>query len=263
MTVKKPITNKTPKTMRGAEQEVIRNYKKLSTSQVRQKYLENNKSLQKLFSNKKLNILKWTTNRGLRSYNLSFKSFFKESNLVDFITNNFKNKKIKILDEGMGQGRFLTEIKEALSTKNYEVKTTGITIDPKEAQNLKIDKIHLNPAERYLYQGKTKTIVPLEKQHLIFSLYGSFQYSIPEIQKNVLLKTAYSLEKGGCAFIGFIPTKYDITTPIVFLKLLLNKKKLNHFYEGVRVSFEKRGFEFKYKLDANNLAIGLFIKRLK
>ncbi len=248
-----------------AELQVREIYKKLRTQEIRKKYVKYNAKIRKRYiPGDGFKPLKWNKNKGLQEYNYIFKSLFKEKNLIEFINANFKHKKLRIMDEGLGEGKFLQEIKKELQSK-YIVETTGITIDPSDTKlssTKNIDHIIVNPIERMKYENGTKSIVPDKKQDLIFSTYGGFQYTLDELKKNVLLKTAYSLNKEGCAFITFTKTDLTLTEPFDYLRTIIFRKKLNKFYDEVKVAFKKRGFQFEHQFDSKILTEKIFIKRL-
>ena len=183
----------------------------------------------------------WVTGRGYDHYNNLFSRFLGRSIIDELVAMAGKKKKVlRILDSGAGDGFFLGELKHRLrEEKGIETKTTALVLKAnpvlqkrKEAGN--IDALIKLPGEKY---------IPDEKQDVIFNFFGTMEYGIPEFKKRVLLKEAYSLNKGGLACFGF-----DIPSS--------GKEASESFKENVERSFEKRGFSAKFHSSTFLKALG-------
>jgi|GEM_PF-1905167 len=130
---------------------------------------------------------------------------------------NKNNKKIiKVLDDGAGRGVFLTSLKEMWATfvKNDptspKLKTTAIVLDENDLHKAKMDNV---------FVGDVCDYIPKEKFDFIFSVFGGFAHSTPQLQREILLKHLYSLEKGGYGFFGFFSEHKKEYTDIFTRKL--------------------------------------------
>lgn len=157
----------------------------------------------------------WNQRRLYSDYNALFGPYL--GRLETFLSNMAKRKKrpLRVTDDGAGYGYFLSSIKQKLSRAGVQTVTTAIVrrADSKEIvfrnegldENEKIDEI---------YRGNAETYLPKEKQDAVFSLFGSPEYSMKEFKKQILLKYAYSLNRGGVAAIGIGSPRTDVTPSI-------------------------------------------------
>ena len=175
----------------------------------------------------------YSRNRGYPEYN----NMIKYLKLGDGLENkeilqvmveySIKNKKkvMKVLDDGAGRGVFLSDLKEMwetfrkMDTKNPKLETTAIVLNKKDLKRAKIDKVYVGDVSKY---------VPKEKFDFIFSVFGGFAHSTPHLQREILLKHLYSLEKGGYGFFGFFSE---------------HKKE---YADAFTKKLSKMGFEAKY-----------------
>ncbi len=171
----------------------------------------------------------WALNRSVVDYSRLFGQYFKNG-LINELLKLAKNKsKLNILDDGCGHGFFLKNIKGLLGEKGIDVTTTGITITP--TQKLKnlindklIDEVYFKPAELF---------VPTKKYDAIFSVYGSIHYSLKELQKDIVIKYAQALRKGGIMCVGLDIDKYQ-------------SSKGRDIRGDIIKSFFKRGFDAEF-----------------
>ncbi|MFA5745856.1 MAG: hypothetical protein WCX73_00830 [Candidatus Pacearchaeota archaeon] len=173
---------------------------------------------------------------------------------------------LSILDDGIGDGFFLSELKNELNKLNIRNKTTGITLSKSDTENFKKNIANINEV---LYT-RTEDYVPKKRFDLITSAYGGFNYSFEIIKKEVLLKLAYSLKKGGVLIILF-----DLDMSLVNLKPkkenpyinynFISPKEITRFSTTLIQSLNKRGFDAEIKkVSAKNMLQDvLIIKRVK
>jgi len=156
--------------------------------------------------------------------------------IIDFMMDYIRTHKIKeinVFDDGLGHGNFLKEMKSRIQERGVKCKTTGISLtDTIKLENKSmINKIHIPNVADHL---------PEEKYDFIFSSFGGLYYSIPEINKEILLKYLYSLKKNGFAIL--------ITNPE-------NNPKGEYGMKRFEIALQKRGFELFYEPDNTTLII--------
>lgn len=164
---------------------------------------------------------RWTKIRTYSDYAALFSDIL-GSSLLRFLEAQAKGKKeLSILDDGAGKGYFLKEVKEMLATRKIKCNTTAVVLtkDPDFARG--IDHVYVGPSELFLSN---------KKYDVIFSYYGSIHYADRTNIKNLLLKYANLLNRGGVALIG--ADLIGIRTPL---------------YDQMRIAFKKQGFELTHK----------------
>jgi len=256
-----------PKNNTFAESQLLIIKKKLKDKETNSKFVKQKKFIIYNFVKRtnRMVIFRWINNRSLRMYDRYLRLMFKDKNIINFIENKFHNKKvIRVLDDGMGKGLFLSELKDNLN-KKFKLITTGTTIDPYELKrnniNKNIDNIILQDTSQFRIKNNLLTVVPEIKQDLIVSLYGAYQYTLPEIRKEVLLKNAFLLNNGGYMFIVYSKSNYMINIKDQF-DILFNRKKLEEPYILLKKEIEKHGFEFHHYFSVNMFAELISIKKI-
>jgi len=206
----------------------------------------------------------YSRNRGYPEYNNMIKYLelgeeLKNKPILDIIGEySIKNKKkvIRVLDDGAGRGVFLTDLKEMWETYrkigriSSELKTTAIVLNKKDLNRAKIDNV---------YEGDVSEYLPKEKYDFIFSVFGGFAHSTSYLQREILLKHLFSLEKGGYGFFGFF-TEHKRRYTDIFVKKL-NKMGFQAEYHNYKISWD---VEKRTKLVEENLPKEyLIVKRIK
>lgn len=253
--------------------------KKLNTMVLLQKdlikkKLKDKEILERLkFSEKKLKKSdrsgEYVLDRHFSDYNLIFKKIivsplFENSSIFkrDIISTlsaferKYKKKEINVLDDGAGKGFFLSELKEKwnyLKEKKLvsaELKTTAVSLT-KTISKKNID---------FKHTGNVIDFIPERKYDMILSVYGGFHYTQRPLQREVLLKYLYSLNKGGLGIFSF---------KTHLLKTNMGQEHRRQVIEGL----EKRGFraefssiplEYAKNLNHPDLPIVyLFVERVK
>ena len=172
---------------------------------------------------------RWEVARGVYDYSLLFEKIIGES-LLDFLTTLAKRKKrLSILDDGAGLGRFLSGIKAELKKRQVDVDTSAVVLEKKQFFSEDIDNTHIGPAQFFL---------PDKKYDVIFSYYGSIHYTDElghDTIKHMLPKYANVLNHGGVLLIGgnFIGIRTEL-------------------FEQMKIAFQKQGFQITFM--SNNLS---------
>lgn len=171
----------------------------------------------------------WNNTRGYALYNELFREGLGRE-LIDELVAKSKNKRrsLKILDDGAGLGYFLEEIKRKLREKGIACKTTAVSLSEIGGLSSRKRLGQINE----VHKGFSEWFLPKEKQDVIFSVFGGFDYSLRALQRNILLKYAHSLNKGGIICIGFA-MHFSITD-------------VDTFKSRVKETFRKRGFEAEF-----------------
>ncbi|MBU2476507.1 hypothetical protein KKG83_03480 [Candidatus Micrarchaeota archaeon] len=149
-----------------------------------------------------------------------------------------KNRRLRIIEDGAGSGIFSAELKEKLNEAGIpnEITALSLTLTPqlKEKHKTgKIDRIVLGPAEFYVLKQEAGVII---------SISSSPQYTLYELKKNLLLKFANSLTKGGIFISAFSLGRQIIETR----KINGKEITLNERLKGIERTMKKRGFEAKF-----------------
>ncbi len=210
---------------------------------------------------------RYILNRKYDDYNFIFKKIITSSILEnssvfkrDIISTlsaferKYKKKEINVLDDGAGKGTFLSELKEKWNSLkerklvSADLKTTAVSLTRSVvAKNIDFKKI-----------GNVLNFMPERKYDLILSVYGGFHYTQTSLQREVLLKYLYSLNKGGLAIFSF---------NTFLLKTSMGKEHRSQVISGL----EKRGFRadfsylpLEYKKRTPDLPdVYLFVERVK
>lgn len=143
----------------------------------------------------------WPIERNLQEYNKCFEVALKKTglgtDLVDILKKRYQKTKepVFVLDLGAGQGNFLAELKKILLTNKIPSKLESLSlIDNISPENKTlVDKKYLVSA---IDQKLTK------KYDLIVDVYSAINYEFNSVKKNLILKYAYSLKKGGTLLIA-------------------------------------------------------------
>lgn len=212
-----------PNGMVALQKELIQ--KKLKQDKIRYSYFE-----QEAYNRSKDRTSGYVLDRNYANYNTIFNRLFSSHKILKrdivhtlrVMAYRHKKKKISVLDDGAGKGYFLAQLKEKWNALKKEGKvkasleTTAVTLSSKTIALKNIDEIK---------KGNVANFLPTKKYDLIISVYGGFEYTIPEIQKEVLLKYCYSLNKGG---VGVFGIEFTLLPKIT----------------SIQNAFEKRGFKF-------------------
>ena len=145
----------------------------------------------------------WPMERSLEEYNACFKPALNKtglgSDLFDFLKKRYQHTKepVSVLDLGAGEGNFLADLKKILLGNKIPNKLESLSlVDNISAKNqILIDQKHLISA---VDQKLTK------KYDLIIDVYSAINYELDSVKKNLILKYAYSLKKGGTLLIAGI-----------------------------------------------------------
>ncbi len=212
-----------PKPVRGAAYHTKRVQKKIAEN--KEEFAK--KNYDNLTREKGIGRLPWIKHRGYDRYNVFFKKVIK-IDLVDLAKKipREKNQSLEILDEGAGEGNFLSEIKFKLAEEGIKSNTTAISLRP----NKDLTQKRIIESVNSVYLGQAENYFPKKKYDLIFSLYGSIHYTPNFLKKDHLLKYAHSLKKSGAMLIGFD-----------FYDQLGSRFQLKEIEKG----FAKRGFQAK------------------
>lgn len=197
----------------------------------------------------------WAYCRSFEKYDACFSESIKKATgkegIMDFLKTRFVETKqpVSVLDDGMGSGYFLKDLKSIALENGIPNITTGITLTELENRYFNENKKHIDNI-KYI---KTEEFSPKQKYDLITSYYGGFEYTYEHIKKETLLRLAYSLKKGGILCIKFSLAYY----------LKFTGKSFDFIYK-LESALRKRGFELINSdiiNDANNIVI--VIKRIK
>ncbi|MEI7961312.1 MAG: hypothetical protein WCI04_03165 [archaeon] len=119
---------------------------------------------------------------------------------------------IQILEEGMGYGIFVQTFREKLNSNGIKNRITAIDSEPFAWPELrgKADKINLRRRKSFVKLGAQGQVTVDEfhqmaaehfepKRHfdMIFLMYSTANYMIPEVRREHLLKNAHSLSRNG------------------------------------------------------------------
>lgn len=145
----------------------------------------------------------WPITRGLQEYNNCFDVALKKTGLgtdiFDYLQRRYQKTKqqVSVLDLGAGEGNFLAELKRILVTNKIASKLESLSLHDNLSPESKrlIDKKHIVSA---VDQKLTK------KYDLIVDVYSAINYEFDSIKRNLILKYAYSLKKGGTLLIAGI-----------------------------------------------------------
>lgn len=173
---------------------------------------------------------------------------------LSYLERKYKKSEINVLDDGAGKGYFLAELKEKWNSLkerklvSADLKTTAVSLTRSlVAKNIDFKKI-----------GNVLNFIPERKYDLILSVYGGFHYTQKALQREVLLKYLYSLNKGGLAILSF---------DTFLLKTSMGKAHREQVIEGLK----KRGFraDISYiplelkQINKNLPDVYLFVERVK
>lgn len=184
------------------------------------------------------------TDRGYGHHNARFKPFVKQDILEILLdmAQRHKNRPLRILDDGAGHGNFLAYVKEHLTRKGIRTETTALSLTLfEELEKQNIDRVRV---------GSSESFVPDKKQDLIISFMGTVLYLPQSICKEVILKHAYSLEKGGILMLA---------TPLFPFKAQEEAKMFRRLSD----SLEKRGFRVIHAGNVEDWIGILIIQRIK
>lgn len=195
----------------------------------------------------------WITSRGFSIYNEIFHTCTGKDLLNKLVELAIKLRRpLRVLDDGAGVGRFLQYTKKELLARGVKTITTAVALEPQP----ELRTMHAEGTLDKLHIGLAETFLPEEKQDVIFSVFGSIEYTLPEFKRRILLKYSHSLNKGGFAVVG------------VQLGFHSNEEgRANAFKSAVVNSFAKQGFFAQFynyeDSDPNIPKDILFIRRLR
>jgi len=172
-------------------------------------------------------INSWEANRGYRIYNRSFKAILGKS-IVDAlrVIPRKEGTPLTIIHDGIGEkARFSTELKSKLNKLKISSRIIGFSLEPSPEAKAKVGTVLWR-----LVEGPAEKHLPKKPVDAIISEFGSIDYAYPKVQKNHLLKLAYSLKKGGILMAGLGGGT------------IVDKR----FMTGVVKAFQKRGFEARF-----------------
>ncbi len=177
-------------------------------------------------------IKDWPINRTYLEYTQNLEHGVKKhklgSNFVDFLKKrHLKTKEsISVLELGCGEGHFLAGLKKRLNENLIPSKVEGISlVDNTTIENKKhIDRIKSIPVTEH---------IATKKYDLIVDFYGAIYFSFSNIvnfKKEIILKYAYALKKGGVLIFNVEYMKGNSKLPSVIAHLKKQGFKAN-FYE--------------------------------
>ncbi|MDD4983341.1 MAG: class I SAM-dependent methyltransferase [Candidatus ainarchaeum sp.] len=196
--------------------------------QIRDRIREDPKLLKRFrdlsVKNREVSEDQWRKDRCFLDYNNLFKLVLDEP-LYGFLVRMAQGKKkLKVLDEGAGFGLFLLDLKEMLEKEGIDTDTTAVVLK----KHSLLDTYHKDGKVDHVYVGRSEFFLPDRNYDVIFSLYGGIHYTLSEFKKQILVKYASALNRGGVALIG--ADLIGIRTPL---------------FEQMKIAFRKRGFEIK------------------
>ncbi len=189
----------------------------------------------------------WTYNRGYHeSYNPFFRQglgeFFKKSSTlsiheaIKLIAEETKrgttNNPLRILEDGAGQGIALSQLETELNRLGIKTKNSTITLN----SNPQLEALKKRGILSEINLGRAEFYIPKKPVDVIISVAGSISHIIPRLQKDHLLKFAYSLRRGGILLASIAPQNF-------YSKKDYSKKEAEKFMKGIVKSFQKRGFQ--------------------
>jgi hypothetical protein len=147
----------------------------------------------------------WPLNRNLKRYDKFFSYSLQKlrlgNNIFDFLERSYlkKKRKVNVLDLGYGEGFFLSDLKRKLSDKKIPSNLEGLSLVDNSSINTKrnINKITNKPATEQVLS---------KKYDLIVSLNSAINFELTFLKKNLILKYAYALKKGGILLVNGINT---------------------------------------------------------
>jgi|GEM_PF-1872779 len=163
----------------------------------------------------------WDDGRNYADHYNPFFSFalsrFLHTNVTDMakgVAGAIMKPKLHVLEDGVGRGAFLSELKPVLHTLGVRTHTTGLYVEKTNARlekaRAKIDELHRGLAEHY---------IPRKKIDLFISLSGSIQETLPAHQMNHILKFASAVNPGGMMLVGLVRGRLDIGFDIMLVRL--------------------------------------------
>ena len=171
----------------------------------------------------------WETSRKYAHYNNLFSPFLGRSVLDELMALAKRRKgNLRIFEDGAGAGIFLSQMKRMLGERGIKTRTTALVLKANEYLQEKKEKGRIDE----VIESAAEEFLPREPQDAIFSLYGSLEYSLPELKKHILSKYAYTLTKGGFACIGLNLRDVSFLIP-------QERKRLAAIKQGMESSPEK------------------------
>lgn len=145
----------------------------------------------------------WPITRGLQEYNNCFDVALKKTGLgtdiFDYLQRRYLKTKepVTVLDLGGGTGYFLADLKKLFNSQQIPSKLESLSLHDNLSPESKrlIDKKHIISA---VDQKLTK------KYDLIVDVFSAINFEFDSVKKNLILKYAYSLKKGGTLLIAGI-----------------------------------------------------------
>ncbi|MCX6801965.1 MAG: hypothetical protein NT067_02520 [Candidatus Diapherotrites archaeon] len=179
------MPNKPAKNMRmaGAQVKALQNRLK-KDSQLRGRFRQFVEDLKEVTKTGQFRKASWIDHRFAHEYNWTFSSVLQQSieeELLD-IAKATGSKKLRVWDDGAGEGDFLAWIKPEMAKYGIECETTALNHDA----NWRLMERYKEGEIDRVVVGLAETALPKRKQHAIFSLNGSLMYSPPELKRTVL-----------------------------------------------------------------------------
>lgn len=188
--------------------------------------------------------------------------------LEDLLQEIFRIKKrpLRVFDSGAGKANLLLDLKRVLSNRRVDIRTTALDLSdlPLEYQKDIIRRLQdseLTEKERLdleqkfdkskldlIINARAETFVPKLPQDFVIDFYGGFTYTQPRFRKDLLMKYAESLTKGGIVLVHFefVENKFvskNILDPNIGGRPVIGE--LTDFV-ALEKAFEKRGFKAKF-----------------
>lgn len=200
----------------------------------------------------------WTYDRGYHeSYNPFFRQglgeFFNKSaplsihQALKLIAKETRrgttNNPLRILEDGAGQGVAISELETELTRLGLKTKNSTLTLK----SNPKLEALKKSGVISEINLGRAEFYVPQKPVDVIISVAGSISHLLPRLQKEHLLKFAYSLRRGGILLASFSPQ-------ILSSKRDYSKRENEKFMQGIVKSFQKRGFQAQIIPNHQNVA---------
>lgn len=160
------------------------------------------KSYMKILSEKD-KFQEWPIKRNLQEYNDCFSVALQKLRLGKDIPDYLKRRYLKtkepvtVLDLGGGTGYFLADLKKLFNSQQIPSKLESLSLHDNLSPESKrlIDKKHIISA---VDQKLTK------KYDLIVDVFSAINFEFDSVKKNLILKYAYSLKKGGTLLLAGI-----------------------------------------------------------
>ena len=197
----------------------------------------------------------WHRDRLYEEYDVIFRGglsdfFGKKTTIrnVFLMLSNGGKKEITILEDGAGDGKFLSTAKQNLTREGIKCRTIALSLH----KNQKLKEAEKRGLIDKAVKGMAEFYLPKKPVSMVVALFGSTAYTLQSLRKDHVLKFALSLEKGGIMMVGFRFFSGKISRLDVISKGLsaypIDERRLDIETEmaGVERAFQKKGFRAKF-----------------